>query len=79
MLEACRMVFKLKRPDATDIIGIATEPGFDAGGRSEDAIYMDTRNWNSDHYFAAKRLADELKIFVEVKEFRVHEDEYPVE
>ena len=47
-LEACCRVVRLDFPDAVDIIGLATETADSAeGGSSEDAIYVDGRDWSA--------------------------------
>ncbi|MDD3066665.1 MAG: hypothetical protein PHO48_02430, partial [Candidatus Gracilibacteria bacterium] len=61
-LEACCMVTKLKNPSAKDIVGIATEPGIYNIGRSEDAIYLDARNWNKQLEDEAIELQEKLEI-----------------
>jgi hypothetical protein len=45
MLEMLCMVAKVVFPDAQHVVGYATEPG-PAAGRTEDAIYMDVRQWS---------------------------------
>jgi hypothetical protein len=45
VLHSLLLSVKLEFPDAEDIVGIATESGFDAYPRSEDCGYIDTRDW----------------------------------
>jgi hypothetical protein len=51
---------KLKCPEALDVIGIATETGDDES-RSEDAVYLDARDWPAEAEAEARRLQDELE------------------
>lgn len=77
-LEACCKVAKLKFPDAQDIVGIATESGLSNAERSEDAVYLDARQWTTELEDDARRVQSELSIFVEARETRSVEQEYPV-
>jgi hypothetical protein len=77
-LEACCSVAKLKFPDAQDIVGIATESGLSNTERSEDAVYLDARRWTGELDDEARRIQRELGIFVEARETRSVEHEYPV-
>src|SRR6266480_5535868 len=61
-LESCCAVAKLEYPEANDIVGIATEPGVNNGGRSEDAIYFDARGWNEAMAGNARELQEKLGI-----------------
>ena len=76
-LEDCCMVAKLMNPDAKDILGIATESGADYAGRSEDAIYLDTREWNIEMEENAKMLQGKLGILTKAKRYEEHATEYP--
>ncbi len=77
-LEASMRVFKLRQPDALDIIGIATESGrFYAEGGSEDVAYLDTRTWTTENDTEAKKIQEELGILVNPINQYVHEKEYP--
>jgi hypothetical protein len=76
-LEACCNVAKLRYPDAQDIVGIATESGMSNAERSEDAVYLDARQWTKESYDDALRIQKELKIFAEARETRSVEQEYP--
>jgi SEC-C motif len=71
----CQIV-KSRYPEAQDIVGIATEPGFD-DIRSEDAVYLDARSWSDEDQREAKRLQDELQILVSIVEGRSSVKEYP--
>jgi hypothetical protein len=54
-LHACCMVVRLEAPEATDIIGLATEAGSQEV-RSEDLLYLDGRTWTEDQNREALRL-----------------------
>ena len=77
LLEAYCKVAKLRFPAAEDIVGIATESGFSNAERSEDAVYLDAREWSSELEEDAKHLQRELGILLEVRENRYVEREYP--
>lgn len=77
-LGACCMVIELKFPNAEDIVGIATETGT-SELRSEDALYLDARNWTREMNEEARRLQSELHILTEVRPFFTHEKEYPTD
>lgn len=53
-------ISKLQYPDAQDIIGIATETGFDKN-RSEDCIYFDAREWSQEDRDEAEKDLKQLK------------------
>jgi hypothetical protein len=75
--EYCQVV-KLKWPDATKIVGIATESGLDEQ-RSEDLIYLDAADWNAEAEAQARENQSRLGLLKEMKlnMSRVHE--YPVD
>jgi hypothetical protein len=75
-LTAYCAVVRLRHPSALDIIGIATESGFDEG-RSEDAMYLDGRHWTRAHAEHAAKLQQELNILQDVEIFAGTEHEYP--
>lgn len=77
VLQAYCLVFRRKRKEAKDIIGIATEAGAGGDGRSEDLIYLDGRFWNSDLEAEAARLEQELNILKDTRFMRGSEPEYP--
>ena len=62
-LNSCLSVVKLKWPDALDIVGFATESGRQERG-SEDAAYLDAREWSDAAQEKAKRLQQDLAILV---------------
>jgi len=76
LLAAYCMVVKLKFPDATDIVGVATETGTD-DRRSEDAVCLDARFWTERDQAEAERLVADLGLLQEIKRFSGVEREYP--
>ena len=70
-------VTKLRFPDALDIIGIATESGLDNGGRSEDSVYFDAREWTAEDEAEAKAIQENEQILVKPQMFHSRVDEYP--
>ena len=76
-LEACCRVVKMKFPEALDIVGIATESGVANPGRSEDAVYLDTRHWTEANDEKARELQKELGILVNPTQTSGTEPEYP--
>ena len=76
-LEAHCMVTKLIFPDALDIIGIATESGMDLY-RSEDALYLDAREWNDDMQTEALSLQQDLGILTNLTMHAGKEYEFPI-
>ena len=76
VLVACCMVTKLVCPDARDIVGFATETARGAEG-SEDAVYLDARDWDSSMEAKAKDLQNLLGILTNPTEYRSVEPEYP--
>ncbi len=77
LLEAYCMVVRLKFPEASDIVGIATEPLSSGTTRSEDLVYLDGAHWSDDASAEAERLQRELGLFQEVRRFEASEPEYP--
>jgi hypothetical protein len=75
-LEACCMVAKLMNPNALDIVGFATETARGAEG-SEDAIYLDARDWTPALDEEARQLQRDLEILVSPRMMRGTEYEYP--
>lgn len=76
LLEAYCMVTKLTFPEAQDIVGIATESGTE-DYRSEDALYLDARNWTADQQAEAQSLQNDLGLLRQVDKFASKEYEYP--
>jgi hypothetical protein len=79
LLEALCMVTKHKFPDALDIIGLATEVGIDNATRSEDAVYLDAREWNHEQAAEAESLQRDLGLLESLNKFECKEYEYPLE
>jgi hypothetical protein len=77
MLEGYCLVTKLIRPDATDIVGIATEP-LGTDDTTEDFLYFDARLWNPDLEARAKAIQAGTGILLNTKLTRNREDEYPL-
>ena len=53
-------LIKLNYPEAKDIVGMATETGED-DKRSEDAMYIDARDWTEDNQIYAESVKSELE------------------
>ena len=65
--------------DATDIVGIATEPGIKNEMRSEDAAYFDGRMWTPELEAEAVSLQRDLNILTTFTTHRSNMVEYPDE
>lgn len=76
LLQAYCLVTKVRFPHALDIIGIATESGHN-GNRSEDAIYIDTRDWNEEQQKNAEQAQRDLELLNAVKVTHTIEKTYP--
>jgi hypothetical protein len=79
LLEACCSTVKLKFPDAQHVVGVATEPGFGNGGRSEDAMYFDATDWTEEDAARAREASEKLDILKKTNMFSVHDQEYPLQ
>jgi hypothetical protein len=78
LLEALCMVVKVIYPDAQDIVGFASESGRTQTG-SEDAIYLDARNWSQEHQVEAESLQRDLGLLTKLTgPYCCTEQEYPV-
>jgi hypothetical protein len=73
----CR-VTKLKFPQATDIIGIASEAGLPER-RSEDLMYLDVRRWSPRDEARAKEIQNKFGLLGKVMPGATREYEYPVD
>jgi hypothetical protein len=73
------MAVKVKFPEASDIIGIATEPASHGDDRSEDLVYMDGRNWTERAWEDARHWQKTLHLFEEMRMYSGTVQEYPVE
>ena len=76
LLQAYCMVLKVLYPEAEDIVGIATEDRT-AVTRSEDAVYLDARQWTDEDQSEALSLQEDLDILREYKRFETRVQEYP--
>ena len=76
-LDALVRVVKLTFPDAEDIIGIATESGIDTEPRTEDAAYIDARDWCKELQRDAVECQQRLKLLVNVSTHHEKLDEFP--
>ena len=72
-LSACCGVVKLDFPDATEIIGFATDT-MDADGSSEDYVYFDAREWTEE--MAAQARQDKKALKILTKATRIENTEY---
>jgi len=77
-LEACCLVVKLDFPDALDVVGFATET-LDAGGRSEDYLYFDAREWTAEMAQQAQRDKKALNILTKATRIEDTVYDYPDE
>ena len=77
-LKACCLVTKLMYPQALDIIGIATEanPDFTVG-RSEDAMYLDAREWTEEMQENARSIQQETGLLTNLTMHASTVREYP--
>jgi uncharacterized protein YecA (UPF0149 family) len=74
----CRVV-RANNIDALDIVGIATEAGTDQY-RSEDAAYLDTRQWTPQHQAEAEQFKEEFGVLRDARQtFRDTIYEYPLQ
>jgi hypothetical protein len=76
-LEACVQVARMRFPGGLDVIGITTEAGGGRAERSEDAIYLDGRDWGPARDADARALQRDLQILVAPKRTARQVDEYP--
>jgi len=76
VLEAYCRVAKLIDKRATEIVGIATEPGV-SDDRSEDHIVLDVSEWTAEQQAAAKEIQAETGILMNLRQTTGVEPEYP--
>ncbi|MEQ8672685.1 MAG: SEC-C domain-containing protein [Aggregatilineales bacterium] len=76
-LHACCMVAKLKYPNLSDFIGIATETVVTEFS-SEDLLYYDGRDWTDEERQEAITLQNDLGLLVNLTEYKTTEYEYPL-
>lgn len=78
VLQAYCMGIKIQYPNARSAFGLATEIR-DAASRSEDIIYVDFADWNTERQAEAVEVCTKLNIFRNLTpQFRSKENEYPV-
>jgi hypothetical protein len=76
LLDYC-MVLKLQFPEAEDIVGIATESGAMSQLRSQDAAYLDARQWGIEEQTEAEQIQEDLGLLKELNRVSFVEHEYP--
>src|SRR5262249_46105319 len=67
---------KLQFPDALDIVGFATEPGLE-GKKTEDAIYLDARQWTPELQAEAEQIREDLNLLKTLTRSEARVQEYP--
>jgi hypothetical protein len=77
LMNYCR-VTKLVFPQATIVIGIASEAGLPPQ-RSEDFVYLDASRWSAKDDAEAKEIQNRYKLLQVVKPSGTREHEYPVD
>lgn len=77
-LDALMRVVRLVYPDAVDIVGIATETGLFTEPRTEDAGYLDTRDWCAAMEADAIECQQRLGLLVNTVARRSTVHEFPV-
>jgi len=77
MLEIASVNLKHHYPDARHVVGLATEPSFENGGRSHDALYVDLNALSNEELNEYANLAKRLNMFTKPSFQRVSVDEYP--
>jgi len=71
------MALRSRWASARHVVGIATEPGLDNGGRSHDALYIDLDSIEVSRINEAIRIASRLDILVSPSARGFSEQEYP--
>jgi hypothetical protein len=66
-LETYMRVLKVIRPEAKDIVGIAT--GYPGNENSEDLLYLDARHWTPEAQSEAEKLQRDTRFLTELKRF----------
>ncbi len=78
-LVAYCMITKLLYPQALDIVGIATEASSTlAERRSEDALYLDARNWKEEQQAEAGSLQRDMGLLTNLTKFSGVVRDYPL-
>ena len=75
-LHWCLCVVKMRWPEATDIVGFATESGRSGHG-SQDAAYLDARVWSQADQDEARVMQEKLGILIKPNMHMVSAWEYP--
>lgn len=76
-LESSCLIVKLMYPDAQHVIWIAMQSEHPSKRNSEDLMYFDCINWNSELEERAKKDQQDLGILIKPTYFGVNEKEYP--
>ena len=76
LLEAYCMATKHAHPHAEHIVGLACS-SLDASQHSEDAVYLDAREWSPEQQAEAEALRRDLNLLNEVTVQRAQDQEYP--
>jgi hypothetical protein len=77
LVEISGVNLKAHHPEARHVVGLATEPGIDNGGRSHDAAYIDLAAYSAEEVAEIAAIASGLEMLSNptLKGFSV--DEYP--
>ena len=78
LLEALCFVTKLICPDAVDIVGLATETDTHDGVRTEDALYLDGRNWDEEAQAYAVEMHEKHGLLTKIEKFEATGFEFPL-
>jgi hypothetical protein len=70
---------KIRFPELTDIVGFATETGFDIETRSEDVVYFNASGWTEEEQSEESRFAREFGLLEEIREYRNTTYEFPLD
>lgn len=70
---------KMRFPELADIVGFATETGFDIESRSEDVVYFNASGWTEEEQSEASRFANEFQLLEEIREYRNITYEFPLD
>jgi hypothetical protein len=77
LVEICGVNLKAHHPEARHVVGLATEPGFDNGGRSHDAVYIDLAAYSTEEVAEIAAIASKLEMLSNPKLKGFSVDEYP--
>ncbi|MEQ9399904.1 MAG: SEC-C metal-binding domain-containing protein [Longimicrobiales bacterium] len=76
LLEALVMAVRARWPEATDIVGLATEP-INSRERSEDLLYLDGSEWSPELQLEAEDTAANLGLLTKLRLRQGHDKEFP--